>query len=141
MNSRRAKIIFTVGLAFATAFVGSRALAEQVAIGGTHSKDEIKNACNAVGGDLLGVSDSGSYGCENSNKGTLVLCNKDGKCTGWVPAKTPAARNRVATAFGLKVKPVAEAQCCTGVDIGAKCVAEPASGGCPADHPIRVIKP
>jgi len=37
--------------------------------------------------------------------------------------------------------PVAEASCCTGVQIGDSCVAEPASGGCPADHPIRVLKP
>ena len=139
MNSLGAKTIFT--LAFATALMGGRAFAKEIDIAGTHSKDEIRNACNAVGGDLLGVSDSGSYGCENSNKGTLVLCNKDGKCTGWVSARTRADRNQVVTTLGLRVKPVAEAQCCTGVDIGAKCVDEPKSGGCPADHPIRVIKP
>src|SRR5579864_5103322 len=79
MNSLFRSTIFT--LAFATALMGGRAFAKEIDIAGTHSKDEIRNACNAVGGDLLGVSDSGSYGCENSNKGTLVLCNKHGKGT------------------------------------------------------------
>jgi hypothetical protein len=108
---------------------------------GKHSKDDIKKACNAAGGDLLGVSDLGSYGCEVPSKGTMVLCNKDGNCTGYTPLRTRSQRNKALNVLGLKVKPIAEAQCCTGVDIGASCVAEPKSGGCPADHPIRVIKP
>jgi hypothetical protein len=108
---------------------------------GKHSQDQIKNACNAAGGDLLGVSELGSYGCEVPSKGTMVLCNKDGNCTGYTPLRTRTDRNKVLNVLGLKVKPVAEAQCCTGVDIGAKCVDEPKSGGCPADKPIRVIKP
>lgn len=141
MRNRAATTILTLAFAFALAVIGTSVFADQVAIGGTHSKDEIKNACNAVGGDLLGVSDSGSYGCENPSKGTLVLCNKDGKCTGWVPAKTRAARNRVVKTLGLRVNTAAGARCCTGVDIGTSCVAEPKSGGCPADHPIRVIEP
>ena len=37
------------------------------------SKDEIKKACNAAGGELLGGSESGSYGCENHSNGTMVL--------------------------------------------------------------------
>jgi hypothetical protein len=108
---------------------------------GKHSKDEISKACHAAGGDLLGVSESGSYGCEVQSKGTMILCNKDGNCTGYTPLHTRNDHNKVMHVLGLKVGPVAEAQCCTGVDIGAKCVPEPQSGGCPADHPIRVIKP
>ena len=40
---------------------------------GKHSQDEIKNACNAAGGELLGVSDLGSYGCEVPSKGTMIV--------------------------------------------------------------------
>jgi hypothetical protein len=83
----------------------------------------------------------GSYGCEVASKGTMILCNKDGNCTGYTPARTRTDRNKVLNSLRLKAKPVAEASCCTGVQIGDKCVPEPASGGCPADHPIRVIKP
>lgn len=71
-------LAFTIIGAFATptAFAEERNL-------GKHSKDEIKNACNAAGGELLGVSDLGSYGCEVASKGTMILCNKDGNCTGY----------------------------------------------------------
>ena len=33
------------------------------------------------------------------------------------------------------------AKCCDGVGIGAKCVDQPTSGGCPADTPILVLQP
>jgi hypothetical protein len=71
---------------------------------GKHSKDEIKNACNAAGGDLLGVSDSGSYGCEVGSKGTMILCNKDGNCTGYTPARTKADGQRILNSLNLKGK-------------------------------------
>jgi hypothetical protein len=60
---------------------------------GKHSQDEIRKACNAVGGDLLGVSELGSYGCENPSKGTMVLCNKAGNCTGlYAPSNAKPAQ-------------------------------------------------
>ncbi len=71
---------------------------------GKHSKDEIKNACNAAGGDLLGVSDQGSYGCEVGSKGTMILCNKDGNCTGYTPARTKTDGQRILTSLNLKGK-------------------------------------
>jgi len=55
---------------------------------GKHSKDEIRSACNASGGTLLGVSDSGSYGCESADGKGLVLCNKNSECTGYNQART-----------------------------------------------------
>ena len=73
---------------------------------GKHSQQEIKDACNAVGGKLLGVSDSGSYGCENEDKGTLVLCNSNSECTGWTPARTAADRKHILDVIKLKVPPV-----------------------------------
>lgn len=62
---------------------------------GKHSQAEIRNACNAAGGQLLGVSDSGAYGCEVESTGALILCHKDQSCTAFLPARTRAERNRV----------------------------------------------
>src|ERR1700759_1622642 len=64
---------------------------------GKHSKSEIRSACNAAGGDLLGVSDAGSYGCEVASTGALILCNKEESCTAFTPVKTkPNPKNIVA---------------------------------------------
>jgi hypothetical protein len=71
---------------------------------GHHSKDEIKNACNAAGGELLGVSDLGSYGCEVASKGTMILCNKDGNCTGYTPARTRNDRKKILDSLKLTNK-------------------------------------
>jgi len=75
---------------------------------GKHSQDEIKNACNAAGGELLGVSDLGSYGCEVASKGTMILCNKDGNCTGYTPARTRSDHRRILESLKLtdKMAPV-----------------------------------
>jgi hypothetical protein len=73
---------------------------------GKHSQDEIKNACNAAGGELLGVSEYGSYGCEVSSKGTMILCNKNQECTGYTPAKTHNERNKILKSLNLNNKPV-----------------------------------
>ena len=94
---------FVTGLGLvviAATFALSAAALNQVPLG-KHSQDEIKNACNAVGGTLLGVSDSGAYGCENDKAGTLVLCSKDQQCTGWVPARTRGTRDRILDSFKL----------------------------------------
>jgi hypothetical protein len=55
---------------------------------GKISQADLRNACNNVGGDLLGVSDSGSYGCEDNQSGNMILCNKDSNCTLFTPART-----------------------------------------------------
>lgn len=73
---------------------------------GKHSQDEIKKACNAAGGDLLGVSDLGSYGCEVPSKGTMVLCNKSGNCTGYTPALTRPEHNKILNSLKLNMKSV-----------------------------------
>ena len=80
------------------------ALAEERNLG-KHSQDEIRKACNAAGGDLLGVSDSGSYGCEVGDKGTMILCNKNQQCTGYTSAKTHSDHNKILNSLKLKVKP------------------------------------
>ena len=64
----------------------SAAFAKTVNISGTHSRQEIATACKAVNGEANNTSGtSGSYGCDNLNKGTSVNCNAKGVCTGWVP--------------------------------------------------------
>jgi hypothetical protein len=91
----------------ALAFIGTFAAAAEIDLG-THSKDEIKNACNTAGGDLLGVSDSGAYGCEVASKGTMILCNKDSKCTGYTAARTRSDRRRILGSLNLTAKPVTQ---------------------------------
>ncbi len=94
-------IAFAIMLAFAT----STAFADEKNIG-NHSKDEIKNACNAAGGELLGVSDLGSYGCEVASKGTMILCNKNGNCTGYTSARTRSDHKRILDSLKLTDKRV-----------------------------------
>lgn len=145
MGHLKTNIICIVAFVFVGAIIMPAAFADEKDLG-QHSKDEIRNACNAAGGELLGISEQGSYGCEVSSKGTMILCNKSGNCTGYTPALTRTVHNRILdslhlNSLHLKPKPAAEASCCTGVQSTDKCVAEPQSGGCPADHPIRVLKP
>ena len=83
-----------LAVAGALAIAVSAAVAKEINLG-KHSKDEIKNACNAHGGDLLGVSDSGSYGCEYNDTGTLILCNKNNECTGYVEARSKNDRQKL----------------------------------------------
>jgi len=80
------------------------AVAKEINLG-KHSKDEIKNACNAHGGDLLGVSDSGSYGCEYNDTGTLILCNKNNECTGYVEARSKNDRTKLLGNLKVTAKP------------------------------------
>ena len=50
------------------------------------TKEEIRTKCNAAGGELLGISEFGSYGCEGKNGG-MVLCNKNSDCTIYLPSQ------------------------------------------------------
>jgi hypothetical protein len=73
-------LIFAVStIAFAMVLSTPIAFAEKNI--GKHSQDEVKGACNAGGGELLGVSDLGSYGCEFADQDVLILCNKNQECT------------------------------------------------------------
>ena len=74
---------------------------------GTHPASEIRDKCNAAGGDLIGSPDSatGSYGCDNGkNGGGMVLCNKNQQCTGYTAARTRADIKRIAGKLHLSVK-------------------------------------
>jgi len=81
-------------LVVAATFTAPLAFAEERNLG-KHSQNEIRDACNKVGGELLGVSDLGSYGCEVADKGTMILCNKNNECTGYTPARTRSQRMKI----------------------------------------------
>ena len=95
--------ITIVALAIVAAITTPAALAKQIDLG-KHGQDEIKSACNAHGGELLGVSDSGAYGCEYADTGTLILCDKNGNCTGYTEAHTRAQGQKILGIAGLKGK-------------------------------------
>ena len=61
---------------------------------GKYSQATVRAACNANGGELLGISDLGSYGCEFTN-GAMVLCNKNSDCTIYTAMRVRTQRNRV----------------------------------------------
>ena len=93
------RTLMIAGISFIAMLATTAAFAEGKSVG-NHSQAEVKAYCNAQGGDLLGVSDSGSYGCEVASTGVLVLCNKNQACTGYTPARTRADLNRIIS--GLK---------------------------------------
>lgn len=69
------------GLASAALLLVEHASAGTVKLHGTHSRQEIANACDTAGGSAFGVGgNSGSYGCD-TGKGA-VYCSSDGKCIG-----------------------------------------------------------
>ena len=100
MNNWKTAITI-VALAVVGAIAAPAAFGKQIDLG-KHGQDEIKTACNAHGGELLGVSDSGSYGCEYADTGTLILCDKNSNCTGYTEARTRAQGQRIMGIAGLK---------------------------------------
>jgi hypothetical protein len=94
--------LIIAGVSTIAFFATTMAFAEEKDIG-KHSQDEIRKACNAAGGDLIGVSDSGIYGCEVKRKGTMILCNKNQDCTGYTPLRTSAERRNLLGALNLSV--------------------------------------
>ena len=66
----------------------SPVFAERVNISGTHSKDEIKQACAGLDSGFMIEGPGGKgYGCYNEKNGVLVTCDPEGECTGFIPEK------------------------------------------------------
>ena len=101
-------VLAFIALVFALILTSPRTFAEEHKMG-NHSPDEIKDACNKVGGELLGFSESGAYGCEVKSKGTMVLCNKNQECTGYTPAMTRSQHLKILNSLKLTEKPAVEA--------------------------------
>jgi hypothetical protein len=47
---------------------------------GHGSKQDVKDYCNRVGGELLGEDEHGHYGCDDGKNNVLILCNKKEQC-------------------------------------------------------------
>jgi hypothetical protein len=79
----------TVSFALVAAVVicASPVYAERVVLSGTHSKAEVKTACDGVGGINTAGYNGKGYGCYNPNNGVMVGCSDGGVCTGYIPAK------------------------------------------------------
>ena len=96
-----AKFLCAFAATVALVMTSSPALSRETNLG-KQSKDKIRDACNAAGGELLGVSDLGSYGCDNGkNGGGMVLCNKNNECTGYTVARTASDIKRIRTKLKL----------------------------------------
>ncbi|WP_152664118.1 hypothetical protein [Sphingomonas sp. SRS2] len=55
------------------------------------TKDQVRSACNKAGGELLGISEFGSYGCDNgANGGGMILCNKNSECQTYTASRSTA---------------------------------------------------
>jgi hypothetical protein len=89
-------------LAFTLIGVAPTAFAAEHVLSGKHSQADIKAACNKAGGQLLGVSDSGSYGCEVESTGGLIICNKAQTCTAYRQAQTKSDLDKIIIPLGLK---------------------------------------
>jgi len=95
--------LMIAGLSTFAVLATTAAYAEGKSIG-KHSQDEIRGACNAAGGELLGVSDLGSYGCEVASSGAMILCNKSNDCTAYTSARTRGQQRRVLGVLKLSTK-------------------------------------
>ena len=86
---RGALVIATVGFSA----IALPVLAEQHVLSGTHTKEEITKACDAVGGTPVQGAGGKGYGCYNGDKGTMVACNDGGVCTGYTPGRIVVPTN------------------------------------------------
>jgi hypothetical protein len=93
--------LMIAGLVTLASFTTSAAFAAETH--GKGSQGAVRNFCNSQGGELLGVSDSGSYGCEVASTGVLILCNKSDQCTVYTPARA-GPRNRTLRLLNASVK-------------------------------------
>ena len=51
-------------------------------------KEQVRTACNNAGGELLGISEFGRYGCDNTKNGSgMILCNKKSECTPYTSSR------------------------------------------------------
>jgi hypothetical protein len=101
MRTVKAAALSSVAFAMLAALATTTASAAEKDLG-KHSPDEIKNACNAAGGELLGFSELGSYGCEVASTGAMILCNKNQNCTGYTAARTKSDRNKILSSIHLR---------------------------------------
>jgi hypothetical protein len=62
---------------------------------GKYTPDQVKSACDKVGGEYFPQGTSGTYGCENHKNGSMVLCNRDNKCEGYTQTRTTKDNRKI----------------------------------------------
>jgi hypothetical protein len=67
------------------------------------TKDQVRSACNKAGGELLGISEFGSYGCDNgANGGGMILCNKNSECETYTASRSVAQTRKWQALIGQR---------------------------------------
>lgn len=67
------------------------------------TKEQVRSACNKAGGELLGISEYGSYGCDNgANGGGMILCNKNSECETYTASRSVAQTRRWQALIGQR---------------------------------------
>lgn len=67
------------------------------------TKEQVRSACNKAGGELLGISEFGSYGCDNgANGGGMILCNKNSECETYTASRSVAQTKRWQALIGQR---------------------------------------
>jgi hypothetical protein len=84
-NMSRSRLVICIAV-FAAVCFSSVAPAKE--LGGTYTPEQVKGACDKVGGEYFSQGQTGTYGCENHKNGSMVLCNKAQKCEGFTPTRT-----------------------------------------------------
>lgn len=67
------------------------------------TKEQVRSACNKAGGELLGISEYGSYGCDNgANGGGMILCNKNSECETYTASRSVAQTRKWQALIGQR---------------------------------------
>jgi hypothetical protein len=73
--------------AILVSIVSNGAFARTVNISGNHSASEIKATCDNNGGQYVSSGVNFGYACIGAGDGGSVVCEKNGKCRGYVPRR------------------------------------------------------
>lgn len=90
----------------AAACLSTTSIAKELS--GKHTPEQIKAACDKVGGEYFPQGQSGTYGCENHKNGSMVLCNKENKCTGYTQARTVKDNSKIIRDLKLNTSSVVQ---------------------------------
>lgn len=80
--------------------LSSTALADNK-LNGRYSAEHVKSRCDEVGGDFIGPTTKGSYGCVNNKNGAMVMCDKNQECFGFDATKKAKETRKIVRIFNL----------------------------------------
>lgn len=99
------KLIICMAI-FAALTFSSTALAEK--LNNKYTPEQVKSACDKVGGEFFPQGQSGTYGCENRNNGAMVLCNGNNDCWGYNQTRKKKEHKKIVRFFQLDACGVAK---------------------------------